>query len=212
LGTVLGLPAPKLHKHSPVPIPEKVFKRILGTFKNSVPLELPRRVETTVDVKSEDVKKEVSQLCTKLGTVVSEGYILKTLDPILQAHPRRDSLHVIIAGTFLIISSHKDEQIRKLSVSEKKKVLDAFDGRFTNKDLIEWMKIIESELEESKWFEQFPVTNVELSRKRKIEGDTRKVKLAKNISGIGIMVTLDRNMTDLDATGDFIWAGQTIDL
>jgi len=115
-----------------------------------------------------------------------------TLDPILQAHPRRDSLHIVVAATFLTISSHKEGVVRKPSSTERKKVIDAFNGRFTNKDLMEWIKIVESELDESRWFRRFPVTNADSPNKRKAEGDTRKVKVAKNISGIGIMVLLSR--------------------
>jgi hypothetical protein len=195
LATVLNLPAPRLEKHSPIPIPEKSFKRILGSFKNSIPdLELSRRVEEKVTIQSPEVTRQVTQLYSKISPSVLESYFVKTLDGVLRSHPRRDSFHVVIAATFLVVLQNKDGQTRKITSAEKKKLLDAFDGRFTNKEFTEWIKIIETELDESKWFERFPVSIVETPRKRKAdgEGDVRKVKLAKNVSGIGIMVSLFR--------------------
>lgn len=213
LATSLNLPPPKLLKHSPIPIPEKVFKRILGTFKASIPEDLPINTPAKLSVKSTEVIGVVGQLCTKLGSSISEAYILKTLEPVLQAHPRRESLHVVLAATFLLISSHQIETPRKLSATaERKKMIDAFDGRFTNKELSDWIKVIESDLEESKWFQRNPVKNIESTRKRKAEGDTRKVKLAKNITGVGIMVCLLRDKANSDATGSIIWDRKTNEL
>lgn len=189
-----------------------MFKRILGTFKASIPEDLPIKAPAKLSVKSTDVIGVVGQLCTKLGSSISEAYILKTLEPVLQAHPRRESLHVVVAATFFLISSHQIELPRKLSTTERKKMIDAFDGRFTNKELSDWMKVIESDLEESEWFERNPVRNIESTRKRKAEGDTRKVKLAKNITGVGIMVCLLRNKANSDATGSIIWDRKTNEL
>jgi len=96
---------------------------------------------------------------------------------------------VIIAATFLILTTFKEGTQRKMSFTDKKKVMDAFDGRFDGKELVGWIKVIDGDLEEMKWFEQNPIEG----RKRKIEGE-KKGKLAKNISGVGIMVRVSLNI------------------
>jgi hypothetical protein len=108
------------------------------------------------------------------------------VETILGQH-RPESLDLIIAATFLICTSWKEGTRRKLATGERKKVIESFDERFTTKEVNEWIDIIEKDLEKLNWFENHPVMNVE-SRKRKAENDTRKVKLVKNISGVGIMV------------------------
>lgn len=192
LSTSLSLPPPKLLKHSPITIPQKSFKRLLGTFRTTIPQDListPRR--TATKPKPTDVSREVTQLCTKVESSVSPEYLLNILNALLDPNRVKESLHVIIAATFLIVSSWKDGSRRKTTANEKKKVVEAFDERFSNKELNDWSRIIEEELDEIKWFEKYPVT-VNVERKRKAENDTRKVKLVKNISGVGIMVCLYR--------------------
>ena len=129
------------------------------------------------------MSKEISQLCSKIECPVSQSYFAKILDPLLTRHPRRESVDVIIAATFLILTTYKDGTQRKISLTDKRKVMEAFDGRFQGKELNEWMRVIEGDLEDMNWFEQNPIE----SRKRKVEGE-KKGKLAKNISGVGIMV------------------------
>ena len=124
-------------------------------------------------------------------TQVSETYLLKTLEPLVAAHPQRGSLHVILGATFLIVSSWKEGVRRK--ITGQKRVLEVFDGEFTNRQLNDWIVIIERELEESQWFERNPVAAEEKrGRKRGIEagdgGDVKK-RTVKNISGVGIMVS-----------------------
>jgi hypothetical protein len=186
----LNLPPPKLLKHAPITIPEKIFKRLLGTFRTSIPQDListPRR--TATNPKATDISREVTQLCTKLESSVSHEYLLKTLNALLNPNRIKESLHVIIAATFIITSSWKDGSRRKPTANERKKVIEAFDERFSNKELNDWSRIIEEELDEIKWFEKHPVTmNVE--RKRKADNDTRRIKFVKNTSGVGIMVSL----------------------
>jgi len=189
LATSLSLPPPKLQKHSPITIPEKSFKRLLGTFRSNIPEDListPRRT-TRTKPKAADISKEVSQLCTKVESSVSHEYTVKTLQQLLVLHDRKESLELVIAATFLILSSWKDGSRRKITAGERKKVMEAFDGRFSTKEVNEWITIIEKDLEDLNWFEQHPITNL-VPRKRKAEDDIRKVKLAKNISGVGIMV------------------------
>src|SRR5947207_9732825 len=40
LATSLNLPPPKLLKHAPITIPQKSFKRLLGTFRTTIPQDL----------------------------------------------------------------------------------------------------------------------------------------------------------------------------
>jgi hypothetical protein len=101
---------------------------------------------------------------------------------LLIRHPRRESHHAIIAATFLLCGN------RKITPGEKRKVIDAFDERFSGKELTDWIKVIGKELEEEKWFEKHPQT---VERKHK---DEKRV-LAKNISGVGIMVCLYVRLT-----------------
>ena len=188
LATSLNLPPPKLLKHAPITIPQKSFKRLLGTFRTSIPQDLisaPRRTETKP--KPTDVSREVTQLCTKVESSVSQEYLLKTLNALLDLNRIRESLHVIIAATFLMVSSWKDGSRKKITANERKKVIEAFDERFSNKELNDWSRIIEEELDEIKWFEKHPATMI-VERKRKAENDIRRVKLVKNTSGVGIMV------------------------
>jgi hypothetical protein len=184
LATALNLPPPKLLKSTPITIPEKRFRLLLGTFRTGIPAELISTPTTTTRrEKRLDVSKEISQLCAKIECPVSQSYFAKILDPLLTRHPRRESVDVIIAATFLILTTYKDGTQRKISLTDKKKVMEAFDGRFQGKELNEWMRVIEGDIEDMNWFEQNPIE----SRKRKIEGE-KKGKLAKNISGVGIMV------------------------
>ena len=193
LATVLNLPPPKLSKSTPITIPEKPFRRLLGTFRTAIPGDLITAPTTTRGEKQLDVSKEISQLCTKIQCPVSQSYFANVLDPILARHSRRESVDVIIAATFLILTTYKDGTQKNLSPTDKKKVIEAFDGRFQSKEVSEWMKVIKEDLEEMKWFERNPIdTGIAESRKRKSEGDikNKKGKLAKNISGVGIMVCL----------------------
>jgi len=100
-------------------------------------------------------------------------------------------MRVILGATFLIVSSWKEGVRRK--ITGQKRVLEVFDGEFTNRQLNDWIVIIERELEESQWFERNPVAAEEKrGRKRGIEagdgGDVKK-RTVKNISGVGIMVS-----------------------
>lgn len=117
---------------------------------------------------------------------MSHEYFIKTMQPLLALH-RMESLELIIAATFLILSSWKEGTRKKITTGERKKVIEAFDERFSTKEMNEWIGMIEGDLEKLKWFERYPVMNVE-PRKRKAENDTKKVKMVKNISGVGIMV------------------------
>jgi hypothetical protein len=191
LATILNLPPPKLSKSTPITIPEKRFRLLLRTFRTDIPGDLISAPKTTIrGEKRLDVSKEISQVCTKIECPVSQSYFANVLDPILSHHSRRESVDVIIAATFLILTTYKDGTQKKLSPTDKKKVIDAFDGRFQSKEVSEWMRVIGGDLEEMKWFERNPIESG--SRKRKSEGDIRnkKGKLAKNISGVGIMVCL----------------------
>jgi hypothetical protein len=190
LATSLSLPPPKLLKHAPITIPQKSFKRLLGTFRTSIPQDListPRR--TATKPKPTDVSREVTQLCTKVESSVSQEYLLKTLNALLNPNRIKESLHVVIAATFLVVSSWKDGSRKKTTTNERKKLIEVFDERFSNKELNDWSRIVEEELEEIKWFEKHPVTT-SIERKRKAENDTTRVKLVKNTSGVGIMVHL----------------------
>jgi hypothetical protein len=194
LATVLNLPPPKLSKSTPITIPEKGFRLLLGTFRTAIPADLITAPTTTKrGEKRLDVSKKISQLCTKIQCPVSQSYFANVLDPILARHSRRESVDVIIAATFLILTTYKDGTQKKLSPTDKKKVIEAFDGRFQSKEVSDWIRVIEGDLEEMKWFERNPIeTGIAESRKRKSEGDikNKKGKLAKNISGVGIMVCL----------------------
>jgi hypothetical protein len=195
LATVLNLPPPKLSKSTPITISEKRFRLLLGTFRIAIPADLitAPRTSTRREKRLLDVSKEISQLCTKIQCPVSQSYFANVLDPILARHSRRESVDVIIAATFLILTTYKDGTQKKLSPTDKKKVIEAFDGRFQSKEVSDWIRVIEGDLEEMKWFERNPIeTGIAESRKRKSEGDikNKKGKLAKNISGVGIMVRL----------------------
>jgi len=199
LGTALNLPVPKLHKHAPITIPQKNFKRLLGTFKASIPEDstTPRKSRAA---KAADITKEILQLCTKIGSTVSQSYLAKTLEPLRLIHPRIESLQLLIAATFLIVSSWKDGERRKITAPEKKKVVEAFDEQFTVKEVTEWIRFVEGDLEGLKWFERFPVTDIE-PRKRKADGEigngVKAVKIGKNIGGVGNMVH-DTPVTGVD--------------
>src|SRR5277367_2448135 len=109
LATVLNLPPPKLSKSTPITIPEKRFRLLLGTFRTGIPGDLITAPTTiTRREKRLDVSKEISQLCTKIECPVSHGYFAKILDPVLARHSRRESAEVIIAATFLILTTYKD--------------------------------------------------------------------------------------------------------
>jgi hypothetical protein len=92
-------------------------------------------------------------------------------------------LHAIVAATFLLCQ-------RKVTPAEKKKVADAFDDRFSSKDLNEWIKVIEKELDDSKWFDSNPI-----ERKSKSH-EAKRVKLAQEFTGMGSMVHLSFANTD----------------
>ena len=142
-------------------------------------------------MKDADISKEIVQLCTKTGSTISQSYLTKTLESLLPLHPRKESVQVLIAVTFLIVSSWKDGARRKITAPEKKKVVDAFDEQFTGKEINDWIRVVEDDLEDLRWFESFPVTNIE-PRKRKADGEIGKgvklTKSGKNISGVGNMV------------------------
>jgi hypothetical protein len=141
--------------------------------------------------KGADISKEIVQLCTKTGSTLSQSYLMKTLESLLVRHPRKESVQVLIAATYLIVSSWKDGARRKITASEKKKVMAAFDEQFTGKEISDWIRIVEGDLEDLKWFDRFPVTDIE-PRKRKSDGEIgnggKMIKAGKNISGVGNMV------------------------
>jgi hypothetical protein len=115
---------------------------------------------------------------------VSSGYLTRTLQSLLQRHPRSESLHAIIAATFLLCQ-------RKITPAEKKKVTDAFDDRFSSKDLNEWIKVIEKELDDSKWFDNNPI-----ERKSKSH-EAKRAKLAEEFTGMGSMVQIFHSLTQI---------------
>jgi hypothetical protein len=143
--------------------------------------------------KSVDIAREVSRLCTKIECSVAQGYLVKTLRPLIALHRHKGSLPVIIAATFLVVSSWKDGSRKKITSTERKKVIEAYGEQFSNKELNDWIGIVEKDLGELEWFERNPVSNVE-PRKRKAEDDDKPVKLAKNITGLGIMVLFLRSL------------------
>lgn len=120
---------------------------------------------------------------------MSQNYFVKTIEAVLSGH-RKESLHLIVAATFLIVSSRKEDGTRrKIGNAEKKRVIDAFDERFSSKELNDWVRVIEDDLTNMNWFEENPLTIAEPG-KRKAENEGEKaVKLAKNISGVGNMVS-----------------------
>lgn len=191
LGTTLNLPQPKLHKHAPITIPQKNFKRLLGTFRASIPEDVttPRKSRA---VKAADVTKEIVQLCTKMGSPISQSYLAKTLEPLQLIHPRKESLQLLIAATFLIVSSWKGGAQQKITTPQKKKIVEAFDEQFTGKEVTEWIRVVEGDLEDLKWFERFPIPSGVEPRKRKADGEisngVKTMKLEKNITGVGNMV------------------------
>jgi hypothetical protein len=138
-----------------------------------------------------DIQREIAQLCNKIpGSHVSQSYLLQTLEQLVTAHPQRGASHVILAATFLIVVSWKDGMRRK--ISGQKKAVEVFDEAFTNRQLGDWIGIIEGELAELGWFEKNPVTT-EGKRGIKrglVDRDEAGVKkrTVKNISGVGIMV------------------------
>ena len=192
LATQLNLPAPKLNKNAPITIPQKKFKGLLGTFRSAIPDTLvTTNTPKSQTPKKEDIQREVAQLCTKMpGSNVSQSYLLHTLEPVVVAHPQPGSFRLILAATFLIVAAWKDGVRRK--ISGHKKVVEAFDGEFTNRQLGDWIAIIEREFDESGWFEKNPVTTAEkCGVKRGVVGGeegNEKKRTVKNISGVGIMV------------------------
>lgn len=130
----------------------------------------------------------------KMGSTVSQNYLAKILEPLLRLHSRIESVQVLVAATFLIVSSWKDGTRRKITAPEKKRVVEAFDEQFTAKEITEWIRVVEGDLEDLNWFEKFPVASASVEpRKRKAEevGNGAKVaRLGKNISGVGNMVFL----------------------
>ena len=144
-------------------------------------------------MKDADISKEIVQLCTKTGSTISQSYLTKTLESLLPLHRRKESVQLLIAATFLIVSSWKDGVRRKITAPEKKKVVDAFDEQFTGKEINDWIRVVEDDLEDLRWFEECPVTHVEPRKKRKADGEIGKgvkmTKSGKNISGIGNMVS-----------------------
>jgi Origin recognition complex subunit 6 (ORC6) len=192
LATRLNLPAPKLNKNAPITIPQRKFKGLLGTFRSSIPDTLITADKPKSKTpKKADIQREVAQLCAKiLESNVSQSYLLQTVEAVLAAHPQLGSRCVILAATFLIVVSWKDGVQRK--ISGHRKVVDAFDAEFTNRQLGDWIGIIDEELEKSGWFEKNPVM---MEEKRGVkrglidaeEGGGKK-RTVKNISGVGIMV------------------------
>jgi hypothetical protein len=176
--------------------------KLLGTFRSTIPeqiLTTPNKPSSQNRVINADmVSNEISKLCTKVETDVSQGYFAKTLEGLIARHKRKESFHVLLAAMFLVISSQKDEGQRKISARDRKKVIDAFDERFSSKELGEWINIVETDLEEMNWFVENPVVRkpVETSRKRKgqvaeADGDGEPVgkrSRLKNFTGIGNMV------------------------
>ena len=213
----MNLPAPKLNKKAPISIPEKKFKALLGTFRTCIPDTLVITANDTSPRKSRsktaDLQREIAALSTKIpGTQVPETYLFKTLEPLVAAHPQRGSLHVILGATFLIVSSWKDGVRRK--ITGQKRVLEVFDGEFTNRQLNDWIGIIERELEESQWFERNPVAAENRGTKRGIdvgEGGDVKKRTVKNISGVGIMVccVVCFRVLMVDAPRGGVWGGET---
>ena len=106
----------------------------------------------------------------KMGSTVSQNYLAKILEPLLWLHSRIESVQVLVAATFLIVSSWKDGARRKITAPEKKRVVEAFDEQFTAKEITEWIRVVEGDLEDLNWFEKFPVASASVEpRKRKAE-------------------------------------------
>jgi len=132
----------------------------------------------------ERITAQVSRLCAKMGSSVSQGYLVRTMDCTTRLHPRRESFEVIIAATFLVICAQRG----KVSQVDRKRVLAAFDERFSMRDLLEWVKVVTRDLDAAKWFQEYPViTNV---RTRSGEESRKPTRLAKNVAGLGRMVYL----------------------
>ena len=111
---------------------------------------------------------------------ISSSYLAKTVQPLLQGR-RPEALHSIIAATFLLTSG------RKITPAEKKKVIDAFDERFSGKELNKWLEIVKNDLEVSNWLEEHPPVTVDRKRARKAVNE-KQGKRVTNISGVGTMV------------------------
>jgi hypothetical protein len=175
----------------PITIPQKKFKSLLGTFRSTISDTLITTDTPKLKVPKKDVQREIAQLCAKIpSSNISQSYLLQTLEWVVTAHPQRGAFHVILAATFLIVASWKDGVRRK--ISGQKKVVEVFDEGFTNRQLGDWIGIIEVELAESGWFEKNPVTTEEKREIKRglVDGDAVGVKkrAVMNISGVGIMV------------------------
>jgi hypothetical protein len=183
LSTKLNLPPPKLQEDAPIPIQGSIFKKLLGTFRLTFP---PDSINQRPHSQKFDISHDLSRLYAKIDTTISQDYLRKTLEPLFVLHPRPDSLAVVISATYLIISSQKDGQVRKVTTTERKQVIQVFDESFSSKELNNWISIIEKDLENVEWFELNPVKNVE--GQKKVEHEVKQMKLTKDTSGIGIMV------------------------
>ena len=76
-----------------------------------------------------------SQLCTKTTSPISQEYLIKTLKPPVRRHQRNELLDVIVAATLLMLSSWKDGVRQKITLSETKNVVQAFDGKISTKEM-----------------------------------------------------------------------------
>src|SRR5271156_1433032 len=161
LGTTLSLKKPTLHPKAPITIPRAKFMKLLGNFKSAVPepiLTTPNKTSSQSRVSNADtVSNEISKLCSKVETDVSQAYFAKTLEALLARHTRKESFHVMLAAMFLAISTRKDGGQKKISAGDRKKVIDAFDERFSSKELTHWMVIVEKDFDEMEWFVGNPV-------------------------------------------------------
>jgi hypothetical protein len=186
LATKLNLPNPKLDKKTPISIPHKLFKTLIGTFKLQIPEDVTVRTGGVAKVTKEDLANGIRRVC-KVESTVPVSYLEKTLAKLVGLHPRKESLQPLIAATFLIVGSWKDGERRKITTGQRKKVIEAFGGEIASEELSKWIGIVQEDLDEWKWFQKNPVKNID-SRKRKADDEQAQVKPVKSRSGMGIMV------------------------
>ena len=131
-----------------------------------------------------DIAEEVTRLYAKMECCAPREYLVKTVEEVI-VRRQRESLQLIIAATYLIISSWKDGIQKSVSAADRKKVMQVYDNRFSSRELNSCIGLVEADLKEIEWFEKNPMAK---SRKRKAENGHDRADLARNISGLGIMV------------------------
>lgn len=110
------------------------------------------------------ISEKVRQLCTKNASPISEEYLIKTLKPVLRHHRRKELVDVLVATTFLIVSSWKMGKRQSITISERKNVVAAFDPKISAKDVKKWISIVGNDLSELNWFQGHPVEMAETKR------------------------------------------------